>query len=60
MESFLAFQSLLSLDSVFADSDFVELEIFRQFLCGQGLGQTRISRRKAFFICGNSSPGQNI
>jgi len=51
MESLLVFQSLLSLGGVFADGDFVELEIFRHFLCGHDLGQNRISRRKAFFIC---------
>ena len=36
---------------VFADGDFVELEIFRHFFCGHDLGQNRISRQKAFFIC---------
>ena len=51
MESLLVFQSLLSMGGVFADGDFVELEIFRHFFCGHDFGQTRISRTKAFFIC---------
>ena len=51
MESLLVFQSLLSLGGVFADGDFVELEIFRGFLCGHDFGQNKISRRKVFFIC---------
>jgi hypothetical protein len=38
MESSLAFQSLLSMGGVFADGDFVELEIFRHFICGHDLG----------------------
>jgi len=41
MESLLVFQPLLSLFGVFADGDFVELEIFRHFLCGHGLGQNK-------------------
>jgi len=45
----MVFQSLLSLGGVFADGDFVELEIFRRFICGHDLGQNRIPRRKAFF-----------
>jgi hypothetical protein len=49
MESLLVLQYLLSLDGVFADGDFVELEIFRHFICGHDLGQTRIPQRKAFF-----------
>ncbi len=49
MESLLVFQSLFSLDGVFADGDFVELEIFRHFICGHDLDQTRIPQRKAFF-----------
>ncbi len=49
MESLLVFQSLLSLGGVFADGDFVELEIFKHFICGHDLDQTRIPQRKAFF-----------
>ncbi len=51
MESLLVFQFLLSLGGVFADGDFVELEIFRHFLCGHDLGQNKISRKETFFIC---------
>jgi hypothetical protein len=51
MESLLVFQSLLSLGGVFADGDFVELEIFRYFIYGHDLGQNRISRKKIFVIC---------
>jgi len=40
----------ISLGGVFADGDFMEIEIFRHFLFGHDLGQNRISRRKAFFI----------
>ena len=41
----------LSLGCIFADGDFVELDIFRHFLCGHDLGQNRIPQKKAFFIC---------
>ena len=41
----------LSLGGVFADSEIVELEIFRHFFCGHDLVQNRISRRRAFLIC---------
>jgi hypothetical protein len=46
MESLLVLQSLLSLDGVFADGDFVELEIFRHFLCGHDVCHRQILRRK--------------
>ena len=40
-----------SLSGKFTDGDLMKFKIFRQLLCGHDLGQNRISRMKAFFIC---------
>ena len=48
MESSFAFQSLLSLGGVFANGDFMELEIFRHFLVVMILAKIEFPRGKPF------------